>query len=114
MAATNGIIELASGRRLSWYAAANGAVGDYVPIDSNQIAGSSSKTEFANKIPDTITGVIANCATGTLQLVLDGDRKPVLIDLSMHQPGNSGRPALNIELRPQETLSFVIAGVLPA
>jgi len=99
---------------VSSYNAANGAVGTYLPVDMNQVAVSTSPTNFI--IPERcyLVDYIAGAATGTVELISNGKSTSIMIDYATRGATNSGRQPLNIPLEVGTQVMFKVIGVLPA
>ena len=99
---------------LSSYNASGAAVGTYLPLDKNQVATDTSPKSAKIKTNCYITDIIAGAATGTVEVISDGDKTGILIDFASHQVANAGRPHLRIPIARGTQIAFQVAATLAA
>ena len=99
---------------ISCYNASSAAVGTYLNIDKNQVATSNSPTDVVVTRNCYITDFIAGAATGTIEIISNGDKTGVFIDYASHQPDNAGRPHLRIPIRAGTQIRLQVIAALAA
>lgn len=96
------------------YNAANGAVGTFLPTDQTGIAGANSPQSFICPKDCYLTDYIAGAATGTVQIISNGNATGSYIDYSTRQATNAGRREYRIPILKGTEVRFKVVGVLPA
>ena len=97
MASTNGVItlkniETGQLRTVSFYNAANGAAGTFLPCEiSGQLATTNSDTTFELPANYIVQDLTSDAATGVIEIVMNGLPVGMAIDYAAQQKANAGR-----------------------
>lgn len=88
----------------------------YQKLDQNAVATANSPDNAIIRkrcyITDYISNAVTTQETGKIELVSNGKRTQVMIDLASQAPTNAGRPALNIPIEAGTELRLLAASTL--
>jgi len=92
----------------------NGAAGTYIPIDPNIVAVTGSPENLRINKDCYLVDLIAGPATGTIEIVSNGRRTGIVMDLAHRGVTNAARPVLRVPLARGTDFRLLVTAVLPA